>query len=368
MTRTGMMLHAAANFPIYAKTMLGILYDFRVVNGQILNKNDFKRLKVNEQRSKKDIETEWKSLEGANLYQYIKHEGNNVSFNKEALSKVLLKDGVAFTEEELDSEIENIYSNVQKNVQYVNSLVDGQIPEDDRVLAQRHYLLSYFMTHRGWLSIALARRFKSRHLNLETRLLEEGSYKSLWNYAGAFFQEWREGNFKNFIGNFASTWKNSDELQRRNMRRVAIEMSALATLMVLGLILRYAAEDDENEDLFALQLTNYLTYRTMNELSSVQFNITSNLLEAVESPFVGWNTVKNIGDIAQVFSGEEVSSGTYKGMTERGRWLTKMVPGAKQYFDLQHMNKTYDTYRFYNRRNFVGTPANYLWLSTIDKK
>ena len=152
------------------------------------------------------------------------------------------------------------------------------------------------------------------------------------------------------------------------MRRVAIESGILSTLMVLALALRAAADDDKNKDLFALQLTNYLSYRTLNELSSVQFNIGSNLTEALEAPFVGMNTVKNIFNIGELFSGEEVKHGSYKGLSERRRYMTKMVPGMKQYFDLQNMNQTYDTYKFYNTKNFSLTPANLLWMNTIDKK
>ena len=138
--------------------------------------------------------------------------------------------------------------------------------------------------------------------------------------------------------------------------------------MILALALRTMADDDENKDLFGLQLANYLSFRTLNELSSVQFNIGSNLAETVESPFVGWNTVKNLGSIGEVLSGEEVKHGSYRGMTKRRRYMTKMVPGMKQYFDLKNMNQTYDTYKFYNTKNFSLTPANLLWANTIDKK
>jgi len=224
------------------------------------------------------------------------------------------------------------------------------------------------MTHRGWLSIAIARRFKNRHLNLDTNITEEGSYRSFYGYMGTFFNEWKESNFYKFAGAFKEAWNQSDELTRRNMRRVAIESGMLSTLMILSLALRAAADDEDNEDVFALQMANYLSYRTLNELSSVQFNISSNMFEAIESPFVGMNTVKNLYDIGELFSGEEVKHGSYRGMSKRQRYITKMVPGMKQYFDLSDMNQTYETYRFYNTKNFSLTPANILWAKTVDKK
>lgn len=366
--RTGMMLHGAANYPLYGKSMLGILHDFRIVDGEMVNRNQFKQDKAQEGMSNKEIEKKWRESEDNVIYKYLKHDKNQITWDKEGLKRDLSKEGKALTDEELDSAIDDIYNKTQKHMAVVNSLIDGQIPEEDRVLAQRHYLLSYFMTHRGWLSIAIARRFKDRHLNLETSMTEEGSYRSFWNYMGRLGKEYKDGNFKNFVSSFKEAWDKGDEVDRRNMRRVAIETGIISTLMVLGLGLRAAAEDEDNKDLFALQLTNYLSYRTLNELSSVQFNIVSNFSEAIESPFVGWQTIKNIGSIGQTFSGEEVKYGTYRGMTERGRYLTKMVPGMKQYFDLSNMNETYDKYKFYNQSNFTLTPTNLLWMNTVDKK
>lgn len=368
MPRSGMALHAAANYPLYGKTMLGILHDYRIVDGQVMNKNKFKRIKASANLSKDDLESQWKSYESKAIYKFIKHDGNQVSYDRDALGKELLKEGLPLEADQLENEINEIHNDIQGNIQYVNSIIDGQIPEDDRVHAQRHYLLSYFMTHRGWLSIATARKFKNRHLNLDTGVVEEGTYRSMFNYLGDYLKEFSEGNKRALIGNFREAWRKGDDVQRRNIKRVGIELGSLATLMVLGLALRAAAEDDENEDLFALQLANYLTYRTLNELSSVQFNIATNFSDTIESPFVGWSTVKNLTQIGDVFSGEEVKYGTYKGMTKRDKFFTKMVPGMKQVFDLQNMNQTYDTYRFYNQSNFSLTPVNLLWESTIDKK
>ena len=366
--RTGMALHSAANFPLYGKTMIGVLHDFRIIDGKMVNQNDYLKAKKREGVSMTEARKDWRESEDTVMYKYLIHDKNEIRWDRDALKSVLRKDGQELTEEELDTAIQDMFTKTQRYISLVNSLIDGQIPEEDRVLAQRHYLLSYFMTHRGWLSIAIARRFKNRHLNLDTNITEEGSYRSFYGYMGTFFNEWKESNFYKFAGAFKEAWNQSDELTRRNMRRVAIESGMLSTLMILSLALRAAADDEDNEDVFALQMANYLSYRTLNELSSVQFNISSNMFEAIESPFVGMNTVKNLYDIGELFSGEEVKHGSYRGMSKRQRYITKMVPGMKQYFDLSDMNQTYETYRFYNTKNFSLTPANILWAKTVDKK
>jgi len=382
MPRMGMMLHSAANYGIYGKTLLGVLHDFRVVDGTMMNRNDFIAKKKAEGVSRKDAITDWRRYEDKVMYKYLIHDKNDIKWDRDALKEDLLKDGEQLSEQALTDAIKDMYTRAQKHASLINSLIDGQIPEEDRVLAQRHYLLSYFMTHRGWLSIGIARRFKNRHLNLDTQLLEEGSYRSVYHYLGGLFREMQANNWYKFAKAFKATWNDptninepgiSDaerelrmkgaELVRRNMRRVLVEASILTGLMALSLILRGFADDDDNEDLFALQMANYMTYRTINELSSVQLNISSNMVEAIESPFVGMNTVKNLWDAGELFSGEEVKHGSYRGMSKRQRYLTKMVPGMKQAFDLANMNQTYETYKFYNTKNFSLTPANLLWLN-----
>lgn len=383
--RMSMALHTAANYGLYGKTLLGVLHDFRVVDGKMVNRNEFMAAKKAEGSSKKDAKAEWRRHEDKAMYGYLIHDKNKMSWNRDALKQDLLEDGEQLTEDKLTKAINDMYARAQKHAQLVNSLIDGQIPEEDRVLAQRHYLLSYFMTHRGWLSIAIARKFKSRHLNLNTLQLEEGSYRSVYNYMGAMFKEMQPSNFYKFAKHAKAVWNDptginepgisekerktrmrAAELVRKNMTRVLIESSVLTSIMILSLILRGFADDEDNEDMFALQMTNYLTYRTINELSSVQGNIGSNIWEAIDSPFVGMNTIKNFFDVAQVFSGEEVKHGSYRGMSERQRWITKMVPGMKQGFDLANMNQTYETYKFYNTKNFSLTPANMLWLNYQD--
>jgi hypothetical protein len=383
--RMSMALHTAANYGIYGKTLLGVLHDFRVVDGKMVNRNDFMSAQKAAGNSKKDAKAEWRRYEDKAMYGYLVHDKNQISWNRDALKQDLLKDGEQLTEDKLTEAINDMYARAQKHAQMVNSLIDGQIPEEDRVLAQRHFLLSYFMTHRGWLSIAIARRFKNRHLNLNTLQLEEGSYRSVYNYMGAMFKEMQPNNFYKFAKHFKAVWNDptginesgisekerknrmrAAELVRKNMTRVLIESSVLTSIMILSLVLRGFADDDDNEDMFALQMTNYLVYRTINELSSVQGNVGSNIWEAIDSPFVGMNTIKNFFDVAQIFSGEEVKYGSYRGMSERQRWITKMVPGMKQGFDLANMNQTYETYKFYNTKNFSLTPANMLWLNYQD--
>jgi len=138
-------------------------------------------------------------------------------------------------------------------------------------------------------------------------------------------------------------------------------------LMLIGFLLNGMADDDEYAETYGIQGLSYLYNRTMNEMSSAQLGSINNFSEVIESPFVGWNTVKTFTDVGDLFNGEQVKRGTYRGLSERQRFLTKLVPGAKQVYDLSdagRVNKMGDTYMFYNGANFNYTPlGNLYWLA-----
>lgn len=369
--RTGMFLHQAANYPIYGQILLGILHDYRVTDGKISNFNSFEQAKKRQGLTNDEIKTQWNLLEDNVLYNFLDVEKAEVKVDKKKLSEMLYDEaGKPMSDERLDEYVENVMNGVQSFSSNVIANVDGQIPNEMRVTAQRHFLLNFFMTHRGWLSIATSRRFKNRHLNTNTGTIEEGSYRSAWNYLGRYLKEYKKSNFINILGSFKEAYNKADTTERQNLKRVGIEMAMLSGLMTISFLLANAAEDDDNKDEFALQLTNYLTYRMVNELSSVQFGIGNNYTDIIESPFVGLQTVENLGEAlgGGIFDDEEVTRGRYKGYQKNEKLLIQLIPGAKQVFDVQNMNSTYDTYKFYNQRNIKLSPLGLLWAEHDKRK
>ena len=360
--RTGMALHAAANYPVYGEILMGILHDYRIAEGKITNFNAFEQAKRNEGLTKDQIKQEWNALEDQVLYKFIDVENAQVKIDKAAIGeRVYDEAGEPMSDERLNEYIDNVMQGVQSFTSNVISNVDGQIPNEMRVTAQRHFLLNFFMTHRGWLSIATSRRFKNRHLNTNSGVIEEGSYRSFWNYMGRYLKEYKSSNFKNVIGSFKEAYQGADDTEKQNLKRVGIEMAMLNSLMILGFIMANAAEDEDNKELFGLQATNYLLYRTLNELSSVQLGIGNNYVDIIESPFVGLQTVENLTKVTELFDDEEVTRGRYKGMQKNEKLLLQLIPGAKQVFDLGTMNETYDTYKYYNQRNLNYSAVGKMW-------
>lgn len=375
--RTGMMLHTGANFPIYGSTMMGILHDFRLVNGSIMRFNQFQGQKLAEGIDKKEIKNQWDSLEADALYNFIEvNDNSQVIFDDVAMrGKLLNKDGSKMTDAQYEAFKTEKINGIRAHISNVITNIDGQIPNEARVHAQRHFALNYFMTHRGWLSIVASRRFKNRHLNIETGEVEEGSYRTLWNFMGRYIKEYKKGNFGDFVKSWKAAFDSADpaeaQLLRRNMKRIGIEMSILNGLMLIGFLLNGMADDDEFEDSYGIQGMSYLFNRTLNEMSSAQLGSVNNFSEVIESPFVGWNTVKTFTDAGDLFSGEQVKYGSYRGLSERQRFLTKLVPGAKQVHDLSNtanVKTMRSTYMFYNNANFNYAPlGNLYWLGEEEK-
>lgn len=359
--KIGMMLNSAANFPIIPRVMLNVLYDYRLVDSNILNFNQFREMRLNQGKADKDIVAEWKTLEDKAFYNYMKVD-TTVDYDYQKLSEDL-DISVEETEKFVKEKEKGIISRVREVVKFV----DGQIPEYERSAAQRHFFLSFFTTHRGWLSIAYARRFKNKHINFQTGQEEQGSYRSFANFLSRNFGNAYNKGFKNFLKDIKEDWKNADEVERKNLGRVMIEFGILQGIIGIGWLLGAMADDDENKDLYALQLTNYLYYRLMNESTSAQTGVGGEFYNLVQSPIVGLDTVKSIFSIANYFDTDEIKTGRYAGMEKWQKQLMSTVPGVKSGYDIADPKGAYNTYKHFNNSVETYNPIYYL-LNTINEE
>lgn len=354
--KLGMGLHSISNYPLYGKAMMGVLYDFRVVDGEVVRWYDYKLKSRKEGKSLKDIKAKWNSYEDKVLYNYldVTKEGEFV-MDEEALKKEIKN----FNRAEL-------VDRVRGHVAAVNERIDGQMSKYDKNLASRDYRLNFFNTHRQWLALAYQHRFKSRSTNLNTGKEEEGSYMSMLAYAKRYLDQFKKEGVSNLIAGWGKAWANADQIERDNMKRVGIEMGILHLTLLTGLLIRAAADDGE-DDPFALKFADLMFARLSNELSSTQLSIGKSGYEALETPFVGLDVLTSVGRVADLFDSEEIQNGTYRGLSKRERYLIKLTPGAKQWHDLNNLNQTANTYRFYNERatNSWYYPINYLMTLAV---
>ena len=110
-------------------------------------------------------------------------------------------------------------------------------------------------------------------------------------------------------------------------------------------------------------MTSYLTTRLLNE-SATAFtpSIATDLADVIKSPIVTYDSAKNLTQFYQLFDGDEITRGKYKGLSVRQKWLTKNVLGVKGLYDIwgaDNVRATEDTYRLYNQEN-IDRSAFYL--------
>lgn len=367
---SSMVLHQVGNFPVIPKVMLSALMDQRIINGAIVSKNKFYR--DNSKMSASEKDTAWRKYSDKTLYSFLDIKPTGVTYKPELLEQ--LDKG----QEYVDSKISGIRNIVKDRLQKI----DGQIPESQKLAAQRHALLTFLTTHKGWLSINLQRRFKGAQWNLENNQLEQGSYSTLGGLIADTVSNMRNYN-EGLIKSVKKAYKDPSigqkifgkelteeqrdqitDLVSRNTKRLGIELSFMALITLVATMVSMAADDDDLEDIPGMQLTNLLMLRLTNEMASTQLGIGKQVYETTEVPVVGLsNIVAAFTDIGDAFSGEDVRSGKYGGYSKQYRYFFKNIPGLKGIHDLREIQKTTETYKYFNKQNIdLGSLYTYtLW-------
>lgn len=361
--KIGMILNEAANFPIIPRTALTVLYDYRVVGEDILNFNQYENIQRKAGVSKDQIISDWKLLEDKAFYNYLKVSETDVAYDFDRLRQ---DTNSQLSEEDFKNLILEKEKAITTRIREVVKVVDGQIPAYERSAAQRHFFLSFFTTHRGWLVIAYARRFKNAHLNIQTGQEEEGSYRTLGNFFQRNITGLYNNGFRSFLRDVKEDWDNASDLEKSNIKRVVFELSFLQGMVAIGWVIAQMAADDDNKDLYALQLTNYLYFRLMNESTSAQVAIGSQFYDMIKSPIVGADTVKNIFSISSYYDTDKIKSGRYAGMYKFQKQLMSVVPGYKSAIDIANPKDAYESYKHFNPDVDVYNPA--LWALESYKK
>jgi hypothetical protein len=360
--KMGMVLHRVGNFPVIPRVFLAILHDHRVVNGKLLSRKDFIKAKKAEGLTTKQAKSDWRQYESETLYNYLDVTEEGVKYKPELLQKL------GGNQEYLDSKEQRIKSLIKDQIQKI----DGQIPESQRVQAQRDAIFNYLMTHRGWFAIGAQRRFKGAQFNLETGQLEEGSYITMKNLLFDFFGELR--STRNVVKAMKAAYKgrgrtlknlgfdvdeNTGELERdliaRNIKRVGVEMAFMTGIVFVLAAVNAMADDEDNKDIYALQLTNYFLWRLANETSSTQLGIFNESANIIKEPVVAWQQIQDMAKIYQIFDREEMTRGGFKGHTGTYKYFFKNTVGLKGLHDLMNVRNTKNTYDYYNRGNIDFT-------------
>lgn len=357
MLRSGFITHTIADAPIKWQVMMTVLKDMRVVDGDIINYNTFKKQKMalaksaGETLTDKKIRGEWSKYEENTFDNYLVTEKGTTDIEVEKLLEDLNREGDTDVNKFIGSKLQFIRDTIKRTAQEV----DTMIPTEERSFAQRHAIFSFFFLHRGWMSVAYNRKFKNKHLNTHTGLKEEGNWWGTADFIKGWVNEWKNPeNSKTFLKTVKDEWDKADDTRKRSINRTLIELAMTNSLAVLSLILMGMADDDEEngESTFAQQFGSYMGYRASNEVISSTVSYPSQVWDMLANPIIGLDKLKSAADIMDIFSGEEVTRGKYAGQTERMRFIYKNLPLAREYNAINRMESTRKIYKFYNQKNF----------------
>lgn len=356
-SKSAMALHTLANYPIIPKIALTVMYDNRIIDGKIVNRTQYFQEQGREGKTEAEMKAAWKVAEDNTMYKHMNFNKNGFTWSDEI--KALIPD---------QKYLENRKLFMMKFIRNQVSIVDGTLPQEMRIAAQRDAIGSMVMLHKGFLSIFLQNRLKKRHLNIDTGLIEEGSYRTLSRLMGDLLNTNENGEremikkLNKLRGKLTPPGANATpgewleyELEVRNTKRIMKELAAITTLVTLAAFVFAMASDPDNEDNYAMQMGSYLTVRLLNE-SAGAFTpaIVTDLSSVIEDPIVAYDSAKEVLQFWKLFDGDEIQTGKYKGLSQRQRWLTKNVIGVKGIYDIygaDNIRESENTYRLYNEEN-----------------
>ncbi|AGO47569.1 structural protein [Cellulophaga phage phi17:2_18] len=353
--KTAMGLHTVSNFPIYGKNMLATFHNYRIVDGQLINWNEYRNKQSKAGKNIKEAKEEWKKSESDVIYNYMSVEDGQMKFNEAELSKKIT-----------NFDKNDMVDRLKGHLIDINQRTDGQMNKNNISLAKRHAIYSYATTHRDWFSLAISHRFHSRIENLDTGKLTEGSYLSVLSFAKRYVDQFRTEGPANLLKGFKKAWETAgqtrdaegnviidfeaQQVEQANIKRVGIEWAILQLGLLASVLISQIGDNDE-DDPFLLKAANLLAARVANETASQQLGLGKAAYEVFETPIIGLSFLSQTAKITDLFDGETIKSGSYKDMSKRERYILRTIPGFKSTWALGNLAQEKKTYDFYNKGN-----------------
>lgn len=339
LSKSSMILYQAVNYPLYGKGMLTVLNDFRIVDGRVVKFTDFQRNQrtANLKITNAEIKEKW-SNENTVMYDFQDvSDSGEVSFNRERLKEILVDNNRnKYSDEALEQEIERLSQDIRIQIKNINVKVDMQLSHEDKVAANRNFLLNFIMMFKGFMVVLAEERFKPQGFNTQSRQLESGSYSGIYRMMNDIVREWKQNGvpfiqaFKNqYNGNFTEketrineleqiTSRTADEnkelqelkeevvqgielseLRKSNILRLGTDLLFVNTVMLISMLLRGWAEDDKKRSNWALQMANLLTYRLIGELHSANTGIANQYWSVAKEPLQAFDQILSLNKLLE---------------------------------------------------------------------
>ncbi|QDP46413.1 MAG: hypothetical protein GOVbin1709_75 [Prokaryotic dsDNA virus sp.] len=267
-------------------TMLAMLRRYKVdpSNGKIYrNSEAYARkngLSYNTPEEKADIQKKFKELESVyDVYELVD-------------GYTQLKKGRFISDKE--------WSEFRQEIIGVNQYMHGIYNKEDAGAMQKYGLARLAIQFRKWARPGWNRRWGSKfgqsYWNERRNMLDEGMYVTTAKFTWQLLKDYR-----NFFSNSKLNWDSLDETQKANVKRSAMELLLLISVILFTQMLKgMEEEDDDLKESKAFNILMYQSDRLWTEIATYSpvygwFNEASKLMQ---SPTASWNMVEDVYKLA----------------------------------------------------------------------
>lgn len=330
------------SFPLAPQTMIAVMDDTRLYNGQFYRYNQYKKLPENSGLNKKQIKRNWEALRNDSLYNIMNVSEGEITY-REGVDPALVDRQIAIAQREITS---------------LNQIADAVISPEDKSSASRNYMFNFMLAHRGWFQLNAQRRWKHKGFNFSTGLMEEGTYRTSFQYLKNIKNNLSEKGLTNIFNALREEYHQLEDYEKTNIARTMVDLGVFMIGMALMPIFAGLSDDDDNKENWIAQFTAFVGLRTINEMySQLPIMIEKEGIEMLQSPFVMARKLGELTTLSNYDFWSEIESGPYKGESRLWSLLMKQTWG-KQYYQLkstEDIKRTSDYFRLMNNSTlFLG--------------
>ena len=338
-------LHEAANFAVVPRAVLGIIADYKIVDGRIISSSQFKKKMAI--GALKDKNKEWSDYENFDDYYYSAVKDGVLDFKGQAFLDSF-KGKIDLEGQELIDYLQDKKENISMRALSFTQRVDSQVPMHQKSAMARHGIANFFLSHLNYLLVALPNKTKHRHFNTaEDGQEQEGSWRTAFNFLAKVVV-----NPKNTI----KAYKEASDVEKRNLRRTMMEV-AYANALAFAALLLANMNDDEPDPLYPVALADMFLTRVATEQIGSTIALPKSAYHSFDKPFM---LAGKIGDWMEVHK----LGGTSE---QRSSYLNKLLPYMKEknrFEDPLDYRKTYQHFQADDKNLWY----NYAWSTRFLKE
>ena len=321
-------LHEMGNFPVVQRAMFGIIASYRYVDGKLLHYSKFVQ-KLEAQGFKGDVKAEWQKQELFIDDFLLAVENGVLDFNNPKFINAVKSKLTGVKPEELEKYLYDKKLDIGTRVGSFINRIDSQIPNDERNILQRNAIGNFFFSHLGWLSSAIQRRVKQRHFNQsEDGIAQEGTWRTAAQFVGKLVKAPKD---------FAKIYAELDFGQKKNLRRVMVEVGYANALALLGLLLA-GMDDDDDDRFFGLAMADYFTNRVAVEQISSTLGLPTSIYSVTDQPLMLARKIKDWSKVSKLGGSSE----------DRFKYLGSFNGFLRDYTKYEDLTKARQTYMHFN--------------------